>query len=57
MTPDDEGNYIIPAAALAAAAAQDAVIVVTIATANDEGTIGSWDELTAALTAMRLRPS
>lgn len=50
VTPDDEGNYIIPAAALAAAAAQDAVIVVTIAAANDEGTIGSWDELTAALT-------
>lgn len=50
VTPDDEGNYVIPAAALAAAAAQDAVIVVTIAAANDEGTIGSWDELTAALT-------
>lgn len=50
VSPDDEGNYVIPAGALAAAAAQDAVIVVTIASANDEGTIGSWDELAAALT-------
>lgn len=45
---DENGNYTIPAAALASAAERDAVIVVTVAA--EEG-VTSWSELTAALTA------
>lgn len=45
---DENGNYTIPAAALASAAERDAVIVVTVAA--EEG-VTSWDELTTALTS------
>lgn len=51
VTPDENGAYVIPAGALAAAAKQNATIVVTIANADPEaaGAVSTWQEIVDAL--------